>query len=89
MAYKWLGDEYEYIRYSEEVDKEYKWIKFTAPYKDPLFTIVEISAEGYIKMSGKNSTYAGPSPWELGYPENLKKFVRPQITERLMEFSLE
>jgi predicted phosphodiesterase len=89
MAYKWLGDDYEYIRYSEEVDKEYKWIKFTAPYKNPLYTIVEISTEGYIKMSGKNSSYVGPSPWELGYPEHLKKFVRPQITEREMKFSME
>ncbi|MCK5209514.1 MAG: metallophosphoesterase, partial [Cyclobacteriaceae bacterium] len=87
--YKWLGDEYEYIRYSEEVDKEYKWIKFTAPYKDPLFTIVEISTEGYINMSGKYSSYVGPSPWELGYPVHLKKFVNPQITERLMKFSME
>jgi len=89
MAYKWLGDEYEHIRYSEEVDKEFKWIKYTAPYKDPLFTVVEISTEGYIKMSGKNSSYVGPSPWELGYPEHLRKLVKPQITERLMEFSME
>ncbi len=89
MAYKWLGDEYEHIRYSEEVDKDFKWIKFTAPYKDPLFTVVEISTAGFIKMSGKNSSYVGPSPWELGYPEHLRKFVRPQITERVMEFSME
>ena len=89
MSYKWLGEEYEYIRYSEEVDKDYMWIKYTAPYKHPLFTIVEISTAGYIKMSGKYSEYVGPSPWELGYPEYLKKYVKPQITERLMEFSME
>lgn len=88
MAYKWLGEDYEYIRYSEDVDKNFKWIKFTAPYKDPLFTVVEISTDGYIKMSGKYSSYVGPSPWELGYPAHLKKFVQPQITERLMEFTL-
>lgn len=89
MAYKWLGDDYEHIRYSEEVDKDFRWIKFTAPYKDPLYTVVEISTEGYIKMSGKMSEYVGPSPWELGYPEHLKKLVKPQITERVMEFSME
>lgn len=87
MAYKWLGEEYEHIRYTEEVDKEFKWIKYTAPYKDPLYTVVEISSEGYIKMSGKKSEYVGPSPWELGYPEHLKKFVRPEITERILKFS--
>lgn len=86
MSYKWLGKEYECIRYSDEVDKNFKWIKYTAPYKDPLYTVVEISTEGYIKMSGKISEYVGPSPWELGYPERLKKYVKPQITERLMKF---
>ena len=86
MAYKWLGEEYEFIRFSEEVDKNFKWIKYTAPYKDPLYTVVEISTEGYIKMSGKKSEYIGPSPWELGYPDHLRKFVRPEITERLLKF---
>jgi hypothetical protein len=88
MSYKWLGEAYESIRYSKEVDKNFKWIKYTAPYKDPLYTVVEISTEGYIKMSGKISEYVGPSPWELGYPEHLKKYVKPQITERYMEFSM-
>ena len=86
MAYKWLGEEYEHIRYSDEVDKNFKWIKYTAPYKDPLFTVVEISTGGTIKMSGKYSSYVGPSPWELGYPARLKKYVKPQITERVMRF---
>lgn len=89
MAYKWLGEEYEHIRYSEKVDNDFKWIKYTAPYKDPLFTVVEISMAGYIKMSGKYSTYVGPSPWDLGYPEHLKAFVKPQITERFLKFSIE
>jgi len=86
MAYKWLGEEYEHIRYSEEVDKDFRWIKYTAPYKEPLFTVVEISTEGYIKMSGKSSSYVGPSPWEVGYPDYLKPFVKPRIEERVMEF---
>jgi len=77
------------MRYSQEVDKKYKWIKYTAPYKDPLFTVVEISTAGYIKMSGKYSSYVGPSPWKLGYPEHLKKCVKPQITERLLKFSVD
>ncbi len=86
MSYKWLGEDYAHVRYSDEVDKNFKWIKYTAPYKDPLFTIVEISTEGYIKIAGKYSTYVGPSPWELGYPERLKTYVKPQITERYLSF---
>ncbi len=86
MSYKWLGEDYACVRYSDEVDKNYKWIKYTAPYKDPLFTVVEISKEGYIKIKGKYSSYVGPSPWELGYPERLKAFVKPQISERYLPF---
>ncbi|SEJ36930.1 Calcineurin-like phosphoesterase [Cyclobacterium xiamenense] len=86
MSYKWLGEEYAHIRYSEAVDKDFRWIKYTAPYKDPLFTVVEISTEGFIKIAGSYSEYVGPSPWELGYPEHLKEVVKPQITERYLEF---
>lgn len=86
MSYKWLGEEYESIRYSKEIDKDFKWIKYTAPYKDPLFTVVEISTEGFIKISGKKSAFVGKSPWKLGYPEHLKKYVKPQITERNLKF---
>jgi len=86
MAYKWLGDKYEHIRYSEAVDKEFKWIKYTAPYKDPLFTVVEISTDGTIKMTGKKSEYVGPSPWELGYPESFKKYIKPEIIARDLRF---
>jgi len=87
MSYYWLGEEYEHIRYSADVDKEFKWIKYTAPYRDPLFAVVEISTDGVIKITGKSSEYVGPSPWELGYPEQLKKYVAPQISSRLLEFN--
>ena len=86
MSYKWLGEEYGHIRYSPEVDKEFKWIKYTAPYKDPLFTVVEISTNGTIHIAGKKSEWVGPSPWEVGYPETDKQYIKPEITERLLRF---
>lgn len=88
MSYHWLGDKYVHVRYSEEVDKNFKWIKYTAPFKDPLFTIVEISTRGTIKIEGKKSEWVGPTPWELGYPEALKKYMRPEISRRELKFSL-
>jgi len=89
MSYQWMGDSYTHIRYSEEVDKEFKWIKYTAPHKEPLFTIVEISTEGYISIEGKQTEWEGPSLWDLGYPEELKKYVRPAISKRKLEFTLD
>jgi 3',5'-cyclic-AMP phosphodiesterase len=86
MSYKWLGEEYEHIRYSKEVDKNFKWIKYTAPYKDPLFAVVEISSAGYIKIKGKESEWVGPSPWEVGYPEEHKSYTVPKISSRELHF---
>ncbi|SDA40170.1 hypothetical protein SAMN03080617_00301 [Algoriphagus alkaliphilus] len=86
MAYHWLGEDYEYIRYSPEVDKNFRWIKYTAPFKEPLFTTVEISSNGTIKIAGKKTEWVGPSPFELGFPENLKPYVHPWITKRKLRF---
>ena len=88
MSYHWLGDNYQHIRYSDEVDKNFKWIKFTAPFKEPLFTTVEISTKGTIKIAGKKTEWVGPTPWELGYPGMLKKYIRPEISKRKLRFRL-
>ena len=88
MSYHWLGDKYTHVRYSDEVDRNFKWIKYTAPFKEPLFTVVEISTKGTIKIAGKKSEWVGPTPWDLGYPEALKKYMRPAITERKLKFTL-
>lgn len=88
MAYHWLGEDYMHVRYSEEVDKNFKWIKYTAPFKEPLFSFVEISTKGTIKIKGKSTEWIGPCPWELRYPDRLTKFMRPEISSRILEFSL-
>lgn len=86
MSYHWLGDNYVKIRYSDDVDKNFKWIKYTAPFKDPLYTIVEISTKGWVKIAGKKSEWVGLSPFELGYPEEMKKYMRPEISKRKLKF---
>jgi Icc protein len=88
MSYQWMGDAYTHIRYSEEVDKEFRWIKYTAPHKEPLFATIEISTKGFIKINGQQTEWVGPSPWELGYPDKLRKYVRPAISDRVLEFTL-
>jgi 3',5'-cyclic AMP phosphodiesterase CpdA len=66
MSYQWLGDKFQHIRYSEEVDKDYPWIKYTAPYKDPIWARVEVSPDNILLFYGKKTRYVGPSPEELG-----------------------
>ena len=88
MSYHWLGERYEHIRYSSEVDKKFKWIKYTAPFTEPLFTVVEVNSKGYIKIEGKKTEWVGPSPFDLGYPAEYRKYLRPEISARKLGFTL-
>ncbi|MCL3782022.1 alkaline phosphatase [Prolixibacteraceae bacterium JC049] len=68
MSYNWLGNNFKHIRYSKEIDKKHPWIKYTAPFKDPLYAFVKIDGSS-IKIKGKKTKYVGPSPSELNYPK--------------------
>ena len=66
-SYFWVGGDYQRIRYSEQVDKKHPYIKYTVPYKEPLFGIVTIDrVGGNMSMHGRSSTFVGAAPWELG-----------------------
>jgi len=66
MSYYWIGERYPVIRYGEAVDKEHPAIKYTAPYKEPLWAVVDILENGMLKIKGKKSAFVGPSPEEMG-----------------------
>ena len=42
-------------------------IKYTAPYRDPLYAIVRVEPDGPIHIEGVESQWVGPTPTELGY----------------------
>ena len=67
-SYFWVGGDFQKVRYSKEIDATHPWIKYTAPYKDPIYAIVTIDrARGFMQIEGKRSTFVGPAPWELGH----------------------
>ncbi|MBD8489500.1 metallophosphoesterase [Echinicola sp. CAU 1574] len=78
-SYYWLGDKYKTIRYSKEVDETNPWIKYTAPYKDPLWAMVEISQKGKIFVEGRKTSWVGPSPEEMEIPSN--QGIYPIVSE--------
>ena len=86
MSYLWMGGDYLQVRYSNEIDEQYPYIKYTAPYKDPIFATVEIDSRGIIRITGRESSWVGPDPWELGYPEDDRNKTGPRITSRELEF---
>jgi len=86
MSYYWMGGDYQHVRYSEKIDEKYPYIKYTAPYKDPIFATVEIDSRGRIRIMGRESIWVGPDPWELGYPEDERNKTGPLISSRELEF---
>ncbi|WP_183576099.1 metallophosphoesterase family protein [Mucilaginibacter sp. X5P1] len=76
-SYQWLGDKYKEIRYSPEVDKARPNIKYTVPYKDPLWAMIEIGHNGTINIKGKKTVFVGSSPEKLGV--NLVDYIYPIV----------
>lgn len=82
MSDQWVGEKYQTIRYSIEIDSKFPWIKYTIPYKDPLYAFVEITDKA-ILIKGKKSSFVGPGPKELGIPEKSENNkTTPMISNR-------
>jgi predicted phosphodiesterase len=81
MSYSWVGEKYKRIRYSQEVDEKYPWIKYTIPYKEPLYAIVSVGPKG-IKITGRKTEFVGPGPKALGMPEAKEEPIVPYISNR-------
>lgn len=81
MSYSWLGDKYKTVRYSKKIDEKYPWIKYTAPYREPIFAIVEIG-NGKIEITGKETDFVGITPQEMGVNEEAGSPIVPKISDR-------
>lgn len=86
-SYRWVGGDYKQVRYSKEIDEKYPWIKYTIPYKDPLYTFVEINPKGYLTIAGSQTEFVGPNPAEMNMPEpEANNPVVPRISDFKMDF---
>ncbi len=88
-SYKWLGSKFKHESYAKEIHAKHKWISYTAPYKDPLWALVEINvARGRLVVTGKKTAWIGPDPWKLGAGERMlrDKAVDPQTSDRSLLF---
>lgn len=63
-SYRWVGDDYKKVRYSKEIDEKFEWIKYTIPYKDPLYTFMKIR-EHNITIEPRKTEFVGPGPKAL------------------------
>jgi len=94
MSYHWLGDKYQHVRYSAEIDRDYPYIKYTVPYRDPLFAMVTLAPEGRLIIAGVQSEFVGPDPWELGLKEvkgtaSDRKRLTPWVSNREIQVQVQ
>ena len=92
MSNYWMGGDFLQVRYGERIDATFPYIKYTAPYKDPLFALVRLEPGAPIHIEGVESEWVGPSPGDLGFLRAhgaslplAGASVRPGITTRLLQ----
>jgi len=66
MSYYWAGENYQHETYGEEIEKSYPLLKMVFPYKDSVFTIVEVSDES-VSIKGKQSEIVGALPEDMNF----------------------
>lgn len=55
------------------------YIKYTVPYKDPIWAMIEITPNGRIKIKGKQSVFVGSSPAKLGV--RMESYIYPIVPD--------
>jgi Icc protein len=86
-SYKWVGGSHRNKSYPPEVHSKFRWIEYTCPYRDSLFTTLTIDpANGRIEVKGRESQWVGKSPSQLAIPTKYGltngKEICPKIRSR-------
>ena len=87
MSYMWVGEEYGHKieGVSESIYNQKPELKYTCPYKDPLYAFVTIFENGTIAIKGQTSTWVDPSPMELEFDGGvLPPEKRPVISDTIL-----
>jgi 3',5'-cyclic-AMP phosphodiesterase len=86
-SYKWVGGSYRNKSYPTEIHSRFRWVEYTCPYRDSLFTTLTIDpVRGRIDVKGRESRWVGKSPAQLGVaakPDLIDgKEICPEIRSR-------
>ena len=91
-SYKWVGGSYRNKSYPPEVHSRFRYVEYTCPYRDSLFTTLTIDpSRGRIDVKGRESQWVGKSPSQLGIADkpNLTdgKEICPKIRSRQLKIA--
>lgn len=79
ISNQWLGEQYAAQRYEDEIEAKCPDVRYTAPYRDPVYAIVTVQ-EDCVRIQGVSSELIPPLPQELGYPAP----VTAKVTSRII-----
>ena len=90
MSYYWVGGKFaREDRYAPEIHSSHPVIKYTAPYRAPLWAAVTIEPGdddgqgGAIVIEGVESEFVGPSPEEMGFEAHAPlRGIAARVTDR-------
>tara|TARA_B100000676_G_scaffold222324_1_gene219506 strand:+ start:2202 stop:3191 length:990 start_codon:yes stop_codon:yes gene_type:complete len=83
-SYKWVGGSYRNKSYPAEVHSKFRWVEYTCPYRDSLFTTLTIDpVNGRIDVKGRESQWVGKSPSQLGVPAKPNQIDGKEICPKI------
>ena len=66
MSYKWVGGDHQQKRFADHIEQAFPWVSFTAPYRDPLYTVLTLDPEqGTMAIEGRKTSFIPPTPAEM------------------------
>jgi len=69
MSYKWVGAQQKRKRFPDHIERAFPWVSHTAPYRDPLFTMLTLDPHaGSMSIEGKETEFIPPTPQAMNLP---------------------
>lgn len=86
-SYYWVGEKHSHLSMDASTHAAYPSLSSTCPYAEVLFGILTLDRkQGRLTLTGRKSSWIGPSPLELGYgilsQVEQELYVQPQISDR-------
>ena len=74
MSNHWIGTKFVQNRFSDEIEAAFPNLKYTFPYQNPLYAIVELNNKGAY-VEGKTGEFIKPGPTDMGCNEELSASI--------------
>ncbi len=66
MSYKWVGSEYQHLRFPAHIEHANPSLRNTIPYRDPLYTTLTLDpVSNTLSIAGRRTQFIPPTPEEL------------------------